>query len=369
MNKSKNHSDKLFSWKSILAYLKYDRKGKDAHKLEKAASEDPFLSDAMEGYEAFKHDPIHTSRLKEIENYIQYRKSQEKAGTGNTRRILAIAASITVLISASLWVWISLINPVQNQNVVDVPKNIPGKEKTIEPEKIQNKAEEMPKPIASENFEDAVEEEENLSEIEAETKEEGESDQKEKQDDELFGAKLLQAEEDAFIEEDLAVESSKEFNSEDLINRILSIEIDFWKDFEKNQLAVNDMEQSIMAEEAAPASPEAIRSARKESKSKKKKSKENTIAGTAATEPMTSNDLEIDEAPLSIPDIVENLMQKKEVKKLDSLPYSNDIELLKALNYLYKKDTSKALIQLKKASPRNIDQRILIDSLVGHLNQ
>lgn len=368
MNKPKNHSDKLFSWKAILAYLKYDRKGKDAHKLEKAASEDPFLSDAMEGYEAFKHDPIHTSRLKEIENYIQNRKSQEKAGSGNTRRILAIAASITVLISASLWVWISLINPVQNQNVVDVPKNSPGKEKTIEPEKIQDKAEEIPKPIESEkNFEDVVEDEEALSEIEAETK--GESDQIEKENDELFGAKMLQAEEDTFIEEDLVEENRKEFNSEDLINRILSIEINFWKDHEKNQLAMNDMEQSITADEAAPASPEAIRSARKESKSKKKKSNESTIAGAAATEPMALNDLEINEAPISMPDIVETLMQKKEVKKLDSLPYSNDIDLLKALNYLYKKDTSKALIQLKQASPRNNDQKILIDSLMGRLNR
>ncbi len=369
MNKSKNHSDKIFSWKAILAYLKYDRKGKDAHELEKAASEDPFLSDAIDGYEAFKHDPIHTSRLKDIEDYIQYRKSQEKAGSGNSKRILAIAASITVLVSGSLWVRFSLIEPGENQKVVDIPNKIPDKEETIEPEIIQDKTEKLTEPIASEKgSEEASELEETNSEIETEGIEERESNIFENENDDLGGAKLLLADEDTFLE-NTDKKNNYEFYSEDLINRILAIEMDFWNVQEANQLAMSDVEQGPVAEDAAPANQESIRSERKESKPKKVNLKKRKAAGAASSEPTTINETVKIKAPISIPDIVDSLRQKKEVSKLDSIPFSNDIHLIKSLNYLYKKDTSRALIQLKQASPRNQEQRVLIDSLIGHLTE
>lgn len=60
----------------LLNYLQGLRKGKEAHRLEKEAMQDPFLADAMEGYDGTKENPIH--RIEALRKQVSVRSARKK---------------------------------------------------------------------------------------------------------------------------------------------------------------------------------------------------------------------------------------------------------------------------------------------------
>lgn len=60
----------------LLNYLQGLRKGKEAHRLEKEAMQDPFLADAMEGYDGTKENPTH--RIEALRKQVSVRSARKK---------------------------------------------------------------------------------------------------------------------------------------------------------------------------------------------------------------------------------------------------------------------------------------------------
>ena len=64
--------------KSLLRYIKGFRKGKESHRIELEAMKDPFLSDALDGYDAVEDN--HLQRIyriqKQIKNHDTYKKNE-----------------------------------------------------------------------------------------------------------------------------------------------------------------------------------------------------------------------------------------------------------------------------------------------------
>ena len=83
---------KIFTFRGIRAYLLGPKKGKKANKMEKVSSEDPFLQDAIEGYEKYRNNPDINRDLMDIRQFVEYRVSQEKKAQGPNLRIIGIAA-------------------------------------------------------------------------------------------------------------------------------------------------------------------------------------------------------------------------------------------------------------------------------------
>ncbi len=82
----------------LLDYIKGFRKGKDAHRIEREAMKDPFLSEALEGYDSVNGD--HADRITRMQKQI-VRKSQQKT---NPWKYWSVAAGILLCISlGSYW--------------------------------------------------------------------------------------------------------------------------------------------------------------------------------------------------------------------------------------------------------------------------
>lgn len=79
-------------------YIQGDRAGKEAHRIEKEAMKDPFLADALEGYEKTrgKHQRVVAGLQKQITN-----KSLNKKP--NHRKNLSIAAGILIVVGIGTW--------------------------------------------------------------------------------------------------------------------------------------------------------------------------------------------------------------------------------------------------------------------------
>lgn len=84
---------------SLLDYIKGNRKGKIAHNLEKEAMTDPFLSEALEGFDMVEDD--HLARIFEIQKKIKSKKTDNKKQQSIWTSIAAVAvvALIGVVIS------------------------------------------------------------------------------------------------------------------------------------------------------------------------------------------------------------------------------------------------------------------------------
>jgi|GEM_PF-1723395 len=79
---------------NLLAYIQGKRKGKEAHHIEKEAMQDPFLADALEGFDTVKADHI-----KQI-NLIRSRLPLVTAhSSGKKRMLIGIAASLLLCLS------------------------------------------------------------------------------------------------------------------------------------------------------------------------------------------------------------------------------------------------------------------------------
>ncbi|MDR0799812.1 MAG: hypothetical protein LBN18_08645 [Dysgonamonadaceae bacterium] len=61
---------------SLLQYIQGARKGKAAHRLEREAMQDPFLADALDGYD--KVQDYHSQRIKEMQQQISQRSRRNK---------------------------------------------------------------------------------------------------------------------------------------------------------------------------------------------------------------------------------------------------------------------------------------------------
>jgi hypothetical protein len=78
---------------NLLAYIQGKRKGKEAHRIEKEAMKDPFLADALDGF-----DTVAADHIEQI-NLIRNRLSLETERAGKRRMYIGIAASLLLCLS------------------------------------------------------------------------------------------------------------------------------------------------------------------------------------------------------------------------------------------------------------------------------
>ncbi|WP_077154921.1 hypothetical protein [Bacteroides bouchesdurhonensis] len=71
----------------LLDYIRGLRKGKEAHRLEKESMRDPFLADAMDGYQQVEGN--HEERIKELQNFITARSTKKRYSYAITWNIAA----------------------------------------------------------------------------------------------------------------------------------------------------------------------------------------------------------------------------------------------------------------------------------------
>lgn len=78
---------------NLLAYIQGKRKGKEAHRIERESMRDPFLADALDGYDSVGGD--------HVERIVDIRKRVSASGRKLNRRfaIISIAASLLLCIS------------------------------------------------------------------------------------------------------------------------------------------------------------------------------------------------------------------------------------------------------------------------------
>ena len=78
----------------LLAYIQGQRKGKEAHRIEKEAMRDPFLADALEGFDGVKAD--HAERIARLRN----RMPSATRSFGHRKIYMGIAASLLLCLMA-----------------------------------------------------------------------------------------------------------------------------------------------------------------------------------------------------------------------------------------------------------------------------
>ncbi|MDR2627476.1 MAG: carboxypeptidase-like regulatory domain-containing protein [Dysgonamonadaceae bacterium] len=112
-------------------YIQGQQKGKDAHRIEKEAMKDPFLSDALDGF-----DRITGNHLSRIENMKKHITASTRAKTGHLK-YRNIAASILLILSLGGY-WLMReknTSPVKELYSYDekMKKTIPAEENIPEP--------------------------------------------------------------------------------------------------------------------------------------------------------------------------------------------------------------------------------------------
>lgn len=100
---------------SFLRYIKGHRKGKDANRIEKASLKDPFLFDAIEGYDSIKDN--HIERLNKI--YKSIGTSEQKNKPFSYTKIVAVIAILIFALGGYLLIDNHKSNlHAQNQSVI-----------------------------------------------------------------------------------------------------------------------------------------------------------------------------------------------------------------------------------------------------------
>lgn len=87
--------------KSMMQYIQGQRKGKEAHRLEKEAMKDPFLSDALDGYQA-----VEGSHVESIEA-MRRRISRRTRSRRDSITKWSIAASLLICLGFGSYFWIN----------------------------------------------------------------------------------------------------------------------------------------------------------------------------------------------------------------------------------------------------------------------
>lgn len=85
---------------SLIDYINGHKKGKNAHDLEKASMKDPFLAEALEGFEATEGD--HMAHILSIQSKIRQRKDKPVHRTKLWTSVVAAAVVTLIAVSASL---------------------------------------------------------------------------------------------------------------------------------------------------------------------------------------------------------------------------------------------------------------------------
>ena len=78
---------------NLLAYIQGKRKGKEAHRIEREAMRDPFLADALEGYDEVKAD--HAERIARLRSHIP----SSTRNAGQQKIYMGIAASLLLCLT------------------------------------------------------------------------------------------------------------------------------------------------------------------------------------------------------------------------------------------------------------------------------
>lgn len=87
--------------KSLMQYIQGSRKGKEAHRLEKEAMKDPFLSDALDGYQAVEGN--HVESIEEMRRRISRRTRSHR----NSITKWSIAASLLICLGFGSYFWLN----------------------------------------------------------------------------------------------------------------------------------------------------------------------------------------------------------------------------------------------------------------------
>ena len=116
-----------YSAADIQRYVQGKLSAKEMHAMEKAALDDPFLADAIEGMQQALHDhdeSVVTGQLQELQQQFQTRI----AGTGKKARVIAFhwwqaAAAAVVLIITGVWIYSGITNrPEANTSLAQTEK-------------------------------------------------------------------------------------------------------------------------------------------------------------------------------------------------------------------------------------------------------
>lgn len=87
--------------KSLMQYIQGQRKGKEAHRLEKEAMKDPFLSDALDGYQAVEGS--HVESIEAMRRRI-FRRTRSRRDSITK---WSIAASLLICIGFGSYFWLN----------------------------------------------------------------------------------------------------------------------------------------------------------------------------------------------------------------------------------------------------------------------
>lgn len=87
--------------KSMMQYIQGQRKGKEAHRLEKEAMKDPFLSDALDGYQAVEGNPMESIEA------MRRRISRRTRSRRESITKWSIAASLLICLGFGSYFWLN----------------------------------------------------------------------------------------------------------------------------------------------------------------------------------------------------------------------------------------------------------------------
>lgn len=127
-------------------YIQGARKGKEAHRIEKEAMQDPFLADALEGYE--KVGGNHQKEVAKLQREVNRRQKQMGSTSSSTGKKFpvkawAIAASILLVAGVGAWFVIGEPEPPARETLSYVTEDKIQQE--IQPEtQINEESEEVP---------------------------------------------------------------------------------------------------------------------------------------------------------------------------------------------------------------------------------
>ena len=123
---------------NLWGYIQGIRKGKEANRIEKEAMRDPFLADALAGYEQVKGD--HSQQIKNIQKSLPHQTLQNIYSF----QVLSVAACLVMLISIVAFFYVYRQNAIKPYLVTEFFESDLSAESTSESELIQT-----PKPIIS----------------------------------------------------------------------------------------------------------------------------------------------------------------------------------------------------------------------------
>lgn len=363
MREHKDHNNKKYSLERIFRYLKGDRKGAEAHRLEKAAQEDPFLSDALEGYEEVGSEHLSGKHLNEIEDYVNYRVSQEIGGQ-NKGKILRIAASLAILISASLWLWFSLFNQLADPNLADTPKlegeEEPAPELFFEEEKAAESTDAVEMEVTEAQTETSVESPVKSDPVEEEVRVESPAVSE-------TGSGAGEMIHEDFEEVIIAASDEEPDASETLIARLLEQEKEFWR-LEKAE--------PEMAFNAAPAEIDALKeesvpAASRSGKISKKEKQDQPASGAALMMDEQATTKRMSETEITPLMLIDSLETGKALTKSFQDKLENDprLQLLHAIYLISMDQPEEAILLLDQTRGRSGEQKALIDSLRTELGR